>query len=99
MKFLNIRSRRYAVPVQKRLLKPTKQALIKAPPLRSRSNKPLAMDTEDLLNILTYYHLQEFSSGRELINQIRNEAVQQAAEQVVAMQKQKRRCRPKHRKR
>jgi hypothetical protein len=25
------------------------------------------MTTEDLLNILTYYHLQEFSSGRELI--------------------------------
>ena len=73
MKFVNFRSRRYAVPVQKQLLKPTKQALIKAPPLRSRSNKPLAMDTEDLLNILTYYHLQEFSSGRELIQALQED--------------------------
>ena len=73
MKFIKFRSQRYAVPRQKRLLKPTKQALIKAPPLRSRSNKPLAMDTEDLLNILTYYHLQEFSSGRELIQALQED--------------------------
>jgi len=32
------------------------------------------MDTEDLLNILTYYHLQEFSSGRELI-QVRKKMI------------------------
>jgi len=73
MKFVEFRSRRYAVPAIKRLLKPAKQALIKAPPLRSRSNKPLAMDTEDLLNILTYYHLQEFSSGRELIQALQED--------------------------
>jgi len=73
MEFVRYRSRRYAVPGQKRLLKPTKQALIKAPPLRSRSNKPLAMDTEDLLNILTYYHLQEFSSGRELVQALQED--------------------------
>jgi len=73
MKFIRFHSRRYVVPVQKRLLKPTKQALIKAPPLKSRSNKPLAMDTEDLLNILTYYHLQEFSSGRELIQALQED--------------------------
>jgi hypothetical protein len=73
MKSVVFRNRRYAVPAQKQLLKPTKQALIKAPPLRSRSNKPLAMDTEDLLNILTYYHLQEFSSGRELIQALQED--------------------------
>ncbi len=73
MKFVKFRSRRHAVPAIKRLLKPAKQALIKAPPLRSRSNKPLAMDTEDLLNILTYYHLQEFSSGRELIQALQED--------------------------
>lgn len=73
MKSVIFRNRRYAVPAQKQLLKPTKQALIKAPPLRSRSNKPLAMDTEDLLNILTYYHLQEFSSGRELIQALQED--------------------------
>jgi len=42
-------------------------AITKTPPLLSRSNKQLAMNTEELINILTYYHLQEFSSGRELI--------------------------------
>jgi hypothetical protein len=73
MKFVKFRSRRHVIPRQKRLLKPTKQALISAPPLKSRSNKPLAMDTEDLLNILTYYHLQEFSSGRELIQALQED--------------------------
>ncbi len=73
MNFVKFRSRRYAVPAQKRLLEPTKQVLKKAPPLLSRSNKPLAMDTEDLLNILTYYHLQEFSSGRELIQALQED--------------------------
>ena len=40
------------------------------PPLLSGSNKPLAMNSEELLNILTYYHMQEFSSGRELIQSL-----------------------------
>jgi len=31
------------------------------------------MTTEDLLNILTYYHLQEFSSGRELIQALQED--------------------------
>ena len=31
------------------------------------------MDTEDLLNILTYYHLQEFSSGRELVQALQED--------------------------
>lgn len=31
------------------------------------------MTSEDLLNILTYYHLQEFSSGRELIQALRED--------------------------
>lgn len=60
-------SRYHRAPTQKQLLKPLQPILIKAPPLKSRSNKPLAMNTEELLNILTYYHLQDFSSGRELI--------------------------------
>ena len=33
----------------------------------------LAIDTEDLLNMLTYYHLQEFTSGRELIKALRED--------------------------
>ena len=60
-------SRSHIALTHKLLLKPLQKILIKAPPLRSGSNKPLAMNTEELLNILTYYHLQDFSSGRELL--------------------------------
>ena len=63
----------HIAPTQEQLLKPLKPILIKAPPLRSRSNKPLAMNTEELLNILTYYHLQDFSSGRELIQTLQED--------------------------
>ena len=69
--------KRYSVwhiaPTQKELLKPLNQVLLKIPPLKSRSNKPLAMNTEELLNILTYYHLQEFSSGTELIQALQED--------------------------
>ena len=71
--FLKSYSRWHIAPTQKHLLKPLQQILIKAPPLRSRSNKPLAMNTEELLNILTYYHLQDFSSGRELIQTLQED--------------------------
>jgi hypothetical protein len=67
MKNIKLYSRWHIAPTHKQLVKPIKQVITKAPPLRSRSNKPLAMNTEELINILTYYHLQEFSSGRELI--------------------------------
>jgi len=60
-------SRRHIAPTHKLLLKPLQPILIITPPLTSRSNKPLAMKTEELLSILTYYHLQDFSSGRELL--------------------------------
>lgn len=60
-------SRQHIAPTHKLLLEPLQPILIKAPPLRSGSNKPLAMNTEELLSILTYYHLQDFSSGRELL--------------------------------
>jgi hypothetical protein len=61
------------VPEQQRLMVPVREILPNTPPLQSRCNKPLAMDTEDLLNILTYYHLQEFSSGRELIQALQED--------------------------
>ena len=54
-------------PTHQLLLEPLQPILIKTPLLKSRSNRPLAMNTEELLSILTYYHLQDFSSGRELL--------------------------------
>jgi hypothetical protein len=69
--------KRYSVwhiaPTQKDLLKPLKQVLPNIAPLKSRSNKPLAMYTEVLLKIPTYYHLQEFSSGTELIQALQED--------------------------
>ena len=73
MKSVKFYSRQYIVPTQKQLLKPLKNILTKVPPLRSRSNKPLAMNTEELINILTYYHLQEFTSGTELIQALQED--------------------------
>ena len=66
-------SRWHIAPSQQLLLKPLQPILLKAPPLLSGSNKPLAMNTEELLNILTYYHLQDFSSGRELIQALQED--------------------------
>ncbi len=73
MKSLKFYSLWHIAPTQKNLFKPLKQILPKVPPLKSRSNKPLAMNTEELLNILTYYHLQEFSSGTELIQALQED--------------------------
>ena len=73
MKRVKFRTRWHIVPKQRRLAKPLKPILPHTPPLQSRSNKPLAMNTEELLNILTYYHLQEFSSGRELIQALQQD--------------------------
>ena len=73
MKRVKFRSRWHIVPQQRQLVKPLKPILPETPPLRSRSNKPLAMNTEELLNILTYYHLQEFSSGRELVQALQED--------------------------
>jgi len=73
MKHCKIYSRWHMVPEQQRLMVPVREILPNTPPLQSRCNKPLAMDTEDLLNILTYYHLQEFSSGRELIQALQED--------------------------
>ena len=47
-------SRQHIAPTHKLLIEPVQPILIKAPPLRSGSNKTLAMNTEELLSILTY---------------------------------------------
>lgn len=63
-------SRWHTAPTQNNLMGPAKKILMTTPPLRSKSNKPLAMTTDDILNILVYYHLNEFSSGRELLQNL-----------------------------
>ena len=73
MNRFKIYSRWHTVPEQKQLMVPVRKILPTTPPLQSRCNKPLAMNTEELLNILTYYHLQEYSSGRELIQALQED--------------------------
>ncbi len=73
MKSVTFYSRWHIVPSQRGLLKPLKQVLTHVPPLSSKSNKPLAMNTEELINILTYYHLQDFTSGTELVQALQED--------------------------
>jgi len=51
----------------KRLFKPVCNALPLVPPLESRSNKPMTFSFEYHLKALVYLHLQEYESGRELL--------------------------------
>ena len=73
MKRVTINSRWHQVPRQVQLLGPLKNILPKTPPLRSKCNKPHAMNPDKLANILTYFYLQEYSSGRELIQTLQED--------------------------
>lgn len=70
MKRVRFGSRWHTPPAHDKLMGPAKKILPTTTPLRSKSNKPLAMTTDDVLNILVYYHLNEFSSGRELLQNL-----------------------------
>lgn len=52
---------------------PFKAALAQVPILEARGNRPLQMLFEDQLKILTYYHLEEHTSGRHLLQVLAQE--------------------------
>lgn len=56
-----------------RLFTPFKTALEQAPMLVARGHRPLQMIFVDQLKILTYYHLEEHSSGRHLLQVLAQE--------------------------
>jgi len=56
-----------------RLYIPFKSSLEHVPVLEARGNRPLQMTFEDQLKILTYYHLEEHSSGRHLLQVLAQE--------------------------
>ncbi len=56
-----------------RLFTPFKASLNHVPVLEARGNRPLQMTFEDQLKILTYYHLEEHSSGRHLLQVLAQE--------------------------
>ena len=49
---------------------PLRRALTTAPKLTSRGNRSLQMDFEDQLHALIYFHLQEHTSGRHLLQSL-----------------------------
>ncbi len=55
------------------LFTPFKAALDQVPALVARGNRPLQMTFDDQLKILTYYHLEEHSSGRHLLQVLKQE--------------------------
>ena len=55
------------VPSFDELLKPTESALATAQPLVAKGNRPLQMNFEQQLRALVYFHLEEHTSGRHLI--------------------------------
>ena len=53
--------------------KPVKKILQKITPLAARGNRDLKMTFEDQLNALIYFHLEEHSSGRHLVQVLRED--------------------------
>ncbi len=52
---------------------PLAKILEKTPQLESRCNRPLQMTFEDQLNALIFFHLEEHTSGRHLIQSLRED--------------------------
>lgn len=55
------------VPSFQELWQPAEDAFVGMPPLEARGNKPLQMDFEHQLKSLVFYHLEEHTSGRHLL--------------------------------
>lgn len=55
------------------LLEPIQEILQNSTPLNSRGDRPLQLDFEHHLNILLYFHLEEFTSARALIQKIKED--------------------------
>jgi hypothetical protein len=56
-----------------KLYHPAKKILAKMPTLESRGNRPLKMSFEDQLKALIFYHLHDHTSGRELLQVLKED--------------------------
>ena len=54
-------------PSLKKLVQPLTKILLRTPQLESRGNRPLQMTFEDQLNALIFFHLEEHTSARHLV--------------------------------
>jgi hypothetical protein len=66
-------SPRCTAPTFDELFEPTEQALATAAPLAARGNRPLRMNFEQQLRALVYFHLEEHTSGRHLIQALKED--------------------------
>ena len=64
---INPKDKKLPAPSFAELCRPLQNAIGCAPPLESQSNKPLALTFEDQLKTLIFYHLEEHTSGRHLL--------------------------------
>ena len=60
-------------PSFKQLLKPLRPIVRNITPLVARGNRDLKMTFEDQLNALIYFHLQDHSSGRHLLQELKED--------------------------
>jgi hypothetical protein len=67
------KQRRRKTPSFKKLTNPVNDLMPNLSPLTARGNKPLQMTFEDELNALIYYHLEEHSSGRHLLQTLKED--------------------------
>ncbi len=65
--------RRYLVPSFTQVCRPLTYILPNTPRLDSRGNRPLQMNFEDQLNALIYFHLEEHTSARHLIQTLQED--------------------------
>ncbi len=68
-------------PAYYELRRPLRKLLKKIKKLKSRSNRPLQMDFEEMLDALIYFHLEEHESGRHLVQALEEDAF---AREVIA---------------
>ena len=70
-------------PSLNKLFLPLQKALDHITPLESRGNRPLQMNLEDQLKALVYFHLEEHTSGRHLLQVLEEDDF---AREVIAPQ-------------
>lgn len=65
--------RRFRTPTFYDLLRVLRKILKKIKKLKSRGSRPLQMEFEHQLNALIYFHLEEHSSGRHLVQALQED--------------------------
>ncbi|GAN31778.1 hypothetical protein BROSI_A2750 [Candidatus Brocadia sinica JPN1] len=61
------------IPTFHELFSPVQNIFHSVPPLESKGNRPLQMNFEQQLKALIYYHLEEHSSGRDLLQELQED--------------------------